>query len=181
MSRGAAATSRRASPREPESADLLLLGGTILTIDASDSVIPDGAVAVRAGRILEVGPRRRIEARYRARRMLDARGRLVLPGFVNAHTHAAMTLLRGVKDDQELMTWLTKYMFPLEARFVTPAFVRCGARLACWELIASGTTTFADGYFFEEETARAAAEAGLRVVAGQGIFDVPVPGRERCR
>ena len=175
MKPGQAAPSRRASAREAEPADLLVLGGTVLTIDAADSVVPEGAIAVRAGRILEVGPRRRVEPRYRAPRRIEAAGRLVLPGLVNAHTHAAMTLLRGVRDDQDLMTWLTKYMFPLEARFVTPAFVRCGARLACWEMIASGTTTFADGYFFEGETARAAAEAGLRVVAGQGIFDVPVP------
>ncbi len=86
-----------------------------------------------------------------------------------------MTLLRGVRDDCELLTWLTKYMFPIEARFVSPEFVRCGALLGCWEMIASGTTTFADGYFFEEEVAKAADEAGLRVIAGQGILDVPTP------
>jgi 5-methylthioadenosine/S-adenosylhomocysteine deaminase len=122
-----------------------------------------------------VGPSRKLERRYRARRRIDARGHLVLPGLVNAHTHVAMTLLRGVKDDQELMTWLTKYMFPLEARFVSPKFVRCGSLLACWEMIASGTTTFADGYFFEEEVARAADEAGMRALPGQGILDVPTP------
>ena len=86
-----------------------------------------------------------------------------------------MTLLRGVRDDCELLTWLTKYIFPLEARFVSPEFVRCGALLACWEMIASGTTTFADGYFFEEEVAKAADEAGLRVIPGQAILDVPTP------
>ena len=86
-----------------------------------------------------------------------------------------MTLLRGVRDDVDLMTWLEKFMFPLEARFVSPEFVRWGSRLACWEMIASGTTTFADGYFFEEEVARAADDAGLRAVPGEGIFDVPTP------
>jgi 5-methylthioadenosine/S-adenosylhomocysteine deaminase len=86
-----------------------------------------------------------------------------------------MTLLRGVRDDVDLMTWLEKFMFPLEARFVSPEFVRWGTRLACWEMIASGTTTFADGYFFEEEVARAADDAGLRAVPGQGIFDFPTP------
>ncbi len=86
-----------------------------------------------------------------------------------------MTLFRGVRDDCDLLTWLTKYLFPLEARFVSPRFVRCGALLACWEMIASGTTAFADGYFFEEEVARAADEAGLRAFPGQGIFDVPTP------
>jgi len=156
-------------------ADLLVLGGTVLTVDAHDTVVSDGAVAIRDGAIVEVGPRSKLERRFRARRSIDARGRLVLPGLVNAHTHAAMTLLRGVRDDVELMTWLEKYMFPLEKRFVTREFVRWGARLACWEMIASGTTTFADGYFFEEEVARVADEAGLRAVPGQGVFDVPTP------
>ncbi|HMA18955.1 MAG TPA: amidohydrolase family protein [Thermoanaerobaculia bacterium] len=155
--------------------DLLVLGGTVLTVDAADNVIEDGAVAVSGGAITAVGPRRRIESRFRARRTLDARGRLVLPGFVNAHTHAPMTLLRGAKDDVDLMTWLEKYMFPVERRFVSPEFVRWGALLACWEMIVSGTTTFADGYFYEEEVARAADEAGLRAVPGQGIFDTPTP------
>jgi len=144
-------------------------------MDAFDTLLADGAVAIRKEGILAVGPRREIERRYRARRRIEARGKVILPGLVNAHTHAAMTLFRGVKDDFDLMTWLTKYMFPLEARFVSPRFVRCGALLACWEMIASGTTTFADGYFFEEQVARAADEAGLRAVPGQGIFDVPTP------
>lgn len=155
--------------------DLLVLGGTVLTVNAADKVIEDGAVAVSGAAITAVGPRRRIESRFRARRTLDTRGRLVLPGFVNAHTHAPMTLLRGAKDDVDLMTWLEKYMFPVERRFVSPEFVRWGALLACWEMIVSGTTTFADGYFYEEEVARAADEAGLRAVPGQGIFDVPTP------
>jgi len=165
----------RQRPAEANSADLLILGGTVLTLDARETVIENGAVAVSDGAITAVGPRRRIESRLRTRRTIDASGRLVLPGFVNAHTHAAMTLLRGVRDDVDLMTWLTKYMFPVERRFVSPEFVRWGSLLACWEMIASGTTTFADGYFYEEEVARAADEAGLRAVPGQGIFDVPTP------
>ncbi|MBI2955751.1 MAG: amidohydrolase [Acidobacteria bacterium] len=159
----------------PEAVDLLVRGGTVLSLDAENSIYGDGAVALRGDRIVAVGPRRELERRCRARRVLDCAGRLILPGLVNAHTHAPMTLFRGVSDDQELLTWLQKYMFPLEARFVSPEFVRWGARLACWEMIASGTTTFADGYFFEEEVAKAADEAGLRAVPGQGIFDVPTP------
>lgn len=158
-----------------ELADLLVLGGTVLTLDDQETVLSDGAVAIQDGRLLAVGRRREVERRYRARIRIEAAGRLILPGLVNAHTHAAMTLFRGVRDDQDLMTWLTKYMFPLEARFVSPGFVRAGALLACWEMIASGTTTFADGYFFEEAVARVADEAGLRTVAGQGIFDIPTP------
>jgi 5-methylthioadenosine/S-adenosylhomocysteine deaminase len=161
--------------RKSEHADLLVGGGTVLTMDAAESVIEDGAVAVADGAIAAVGKRRSIESRFRARRSIDARGCLILPGLVNAHTHAPMTLLRGAKDDVDLMTWLTKYMFPIEKRFVSREFVRWGALLACWEMIASGTTTFADGYFFEDEVARAADEAGLRAVPGQGIFDVPTP------
>jgi 5-methylthioadenosine/S-adenosylhomocysteine deaminase len=159
----------------PERADLIVAGGTVLTIDARDTVIADGALAIRGGAIAAVGLRKKIERRFHARRTIDASGGLILPGFVNAHTHAAMTLLRGVRDDVDLLTWLEKFMFPLEARFVSPEFVRWGSRLACWEMIASGTTTFADGYFFEEEVARAADESGLRAVPGQGIFDVPTP------
>jgi 5-methylthioadenosine/S-adenosylhomocysteine deaminase len=162
-------------PTSPERADLFVAGGTVLTIAARATVFPDGAVAIRGGAIAAVGPRKRIERRFRARRTIDAGGGLVLPGLVNAHTHAPMTLLRGVRDDVDLMTWLEKFMFPLEARFVSPEFVRWGARLACWEMIASGTTTVADGYFFEEEVARAADDAGLRAVPGEGIFDVPTP------
>lgn len=161
-------------------ADLVVAGGTVLTMDAGDTVIANGAVAISGGAIVAVGPRRAIESRYRARRSIDATGALVLPGFVNAHNHAPMTLLRGVKDDVDLMTWLTKYMFPIEKRFVSRDFVRWGALLACWEMIASGTTTFADGYFFEEEVARAADEAGLRAVPGQGIFDIPTPDSQNA-
>jgi 5-methylthioadenosine/S-adenosylhomocysteine deaminase len=156
-------------------ADLLVLGGTVIVMDAAETVIEDGAIAISGAAIAEIGKRRSIESRFRARRTIDAGGRLILPGFVNAHTHAPMTLLRGARDDVDLMTWLTKFMFPIERRFVSPEFVRWGARLACWEMIASGTTTFADGYFFEDEVARAADEAGLRAVPGQGIFDVPTP------
>jgi 5-methylthioadenosine/S-adenosylhomocysteine deaminase len=167
---------RSLNARRPEGrADLLVAGGTVITMDDGRTVIADGAVAIAHGEILAVGRRGRVERSFSARRTIDARGKLVLPGFVNAHTHVPMTLLRGAKDDVDLMTWLTKYMFPIEKRFVSPEFVRWGALLACWEMIASGTTTFADGYFFEEEVARAADEAGMRAVPGQGIFDVPTP------
>ncbi|MFB3140885.1 MAG: amidohydrolase family protein, partial [Candidatus Acidiferrales bacterium] len=166
---------KKSSASQPQAADLLLLGGTVLTLDDLNTIHLDGAVAIQKDRIVAVGPRRAIERRYRSRRVLDARDHLVLPGLVNAHSHVAMTLFRGVSDDQELLTWLEKYMFPLEARFVSADFVRWGARLACWEMIASGTTTFADGFFFSEVVATVADETGLRAVPGQGIFDVPTP------
>src|SRR5512132_4333983 len=125
---------------EADRADLLVAGGTVLTVDPLDTIFPDGAVAIRDGAIAAVGPRKRIERLFRARRAIDAAGGLILPGFVNAHTHAPMPLLRGIRDDVDLMTWLEKFMFPLEAHFVSPEFVRWGTRLACWEMIASGTT-----------------------------------------
>ncbi len=159
----------------PEAVGLLILGGTVLTVDPQDHIYPDGAVAIQGDRITAVGPSKEIERSCRPRRVLKAAGHLVLPGLVNAHTHAAMTMFRGVSDDQELMTWLQKYMFPLEAQFVTAEFVLWGARLACWEMIATGTTTFADGYFFEDSVAEAADEAGLRALPGQGVLDVPTP------
>jgi 2-polyprenyl-3-methyl-5-hydroxy-6-metoxy-1,4-benzoquinol methylase len=125
-------SAKRSTGQNPAPADLLVLGGAVLTLDAADTVYPAGAVAVRDGRIVAVGPRSRLVRRFRARRAIEAAGQLVLPGLVNAHTHAAMTLFRGLSDDQELITWLTKYMFPLEAKFVRTEFAisgRVGAQL----------------------------------------------------
>ncbi|HEV8524510.1 MAG TPA: amidohydrolase [Terriglobales bacterium] len=168
-------TDNKELSREPQPADLLILGGTVLTIDARHTVHEDGAVAIGGDQILAVGPRVEIEQAYRGRRVLRGEGHLVLPGLVNAHTHVPMTLFRGVSDDQELMAWLEGYIFPLESRFVTAEFVYWAALLACWEMIASGTTTFADGYFFEDNVARAVEQAGLRAVLGQGVLDLPTP------
>lgn len=165
---------RRPVSRPQEPVDWLVRGGTVVTLDSSGKIIEDGFVAVGGDRIVAVGPGREAGG-YRARRTLDARGRIVLPGLVNAHGHVAMSLFRGVSDDQELMMWLERYMFPLEAKHVDREFVFWGSLLSCWEMITSGTTTFADGYFFEDAVAEAASEAGLRAVPGQGIFDVPVP------
>src|SRR3970040_1071462 len=120
---------RRPAAPLPEPVDLLVVGGAVLTLDPADTIGPHGAIAIRKEKIVAVGPRRELERRYRPRRRLDARDRLILPGLVNAHTHAAMTLFRGVSDDQELLTWLEKYMFPLEAPFVSPPFCRLGTRL----------------------------------------------------
>ena len=124
--------------------------------------------------------------RFEARETIDAAGQIVLPGLVNTHTHAPMVLYRGLADDLTLMEWLQQYIFPAEAKTVSPAFVRTGTRLAALEMIQSGTTTFTDMYYFEEEVAKAAKEAGLRGVLGQTIIKFPVadaktPGRSRWR
>ena len=153
--------------------DLLVRDGTVVTMDAEHRVIPAGAVAVAAGRIVAVGPEAEVARAYRAHEVLEAEGGLIIPGLVNAHTHAAMALFRGIADDLRLMDWLRGYIFPAEARNVTAEFVKAGTRLAALEMILSGTTTFVDMYYFEDQVAEAAREAGLRVVAGESIIDVP--------
>jgi 5-methylthioadenosine/S-adenosylhomocysteine deaminase len=158
-----------------EPADLVVRNATVVTVDAGRRVIADGAVAVEGGRIAAVGPAAEVEARYRARETLDAGGGIVLPGLVNAHTHAPMVLFRGIADDLKLMDWLQKYIFPAEARNVTAEFVKAGTRLAALEMIRSGTTTFVDMYYFEDQVAEAAREAGLRAVAGETIIGFPAP------
>jgi 5-methylthioadenosine/S-adenosylhomocysteine deaminase len=158
-----------------EPADLLVSGGTVVTLDPARRVLEDGAVAIRGERIVAVGPARELRARYRARRLVDARGGIVLPGLVNTHTHAPMVLFRGIADDLALMEWLEKFIFPAEARNVTAEFVRWGTALACLEMIRSGTTTFCDMYYFEDVVAEVAAEAGMRGVLGETIIDFPTP------
>ncbi len=164
-----------AAAASPERVDLLVTGGTVVTVDADRRVIENGAVAIRGERIVAVGPAAELEKRYRARRRLRADGRLILPGLINTHTHAAMSLYRGVADDRQLEDWLRNYIFPLEAKFTTKDFVYWGTLLAALEMIRGGTTTFTDMYYFEDEVARAAAQAGIRVVAGQTILDFPAP------
>jgi len=158
-----------------ETADLLVRNATVVTVDAERRVIRDGAVAIQGGRIAAVGPAAEVGARYSAAETLDAGGGLVLPGLVNAHTHAPMVLFRGIADDLKLMDWLQKYIFPAEARNVTAEFVKAGTRLAALEMIRSGTTTFVDMYYFEDQVAEAAKEAGLRTVAGETIIGFPAP------
>jgi len=163
-----------------ERIDMLVSGGTVITMDGGGRVVEDGAVAVRAGGIVAVGRSADLLARYEAARTVDATGRLVLPGLVNTHTHAPMTLFRGVAEDLELMEWLEEHIWPAERANVTPEFVAWGTRLAAWEMIRSGTTTFADMYFYEDEVAAAAKEAGLRAVCAATVIDFPVPGSKNA-
>jgi 5-methylthioadenosine/S-adenosylhomocysteine deaminase len=158
-----------------EPVDLVVRNATVVTVDAARRVIPDGAVAVAGGRIAAVGPAAEIVARYQGREVLDAGGGIVLPGLINAHTHAPMVLFRGIADDLKLMDWLQKYIFPAEARNVTAEFVKAGTRLAALEMIRSGTTTFVDMYYFEDQVAEAAKEAGMRTVAGETLIEFPAP------
>ncbi len=158
-----------------ERADLIVTGGTIVTMDGTRRVIEGGAVAVRGERIVAVGGAEEIAKRYQAARTVDARRKIVIPGLVNAHNHAPMTLLRGIADDMALMEWLQKYIFPAEARNVTREFVETGTELACLEMIGSGTTTYADMYYFEDQVAEVTARAGMRGVLGETILQFPSP------
>ncbi|OFW15694.1 MAG: amidohydrolase [Acidobacteria bacterium RIFCSPLOWO2_02_FULL_67_21] len=153
---------------------LVVTHGTIVTMDGTGRIVEDGAVAIDGADIVGVDTTEAIGSRFAASETIDAGGQVVLPGLVNTHTHAPMVLYRGLADDLALMDWLTKYMFPAEAKTVSPEFVRDGTRLAALEMIQSGTTTFADMYYFEETIAREVKAAGLRGVLGQTIIQFPV-------
>jgi 5-methylthioadenosine/S-adenosylhomocysteine deaminase len=155
--------------------DLVVRNGTVVTVDAGRRVIAHGAVAVDGGRIAAVGTEAEVDAQFRGKEVLDAAGGIVMPGLVNAHTHAAMVLFRGVADDLKLMEWLQKYIFPAEKINVTAEFVRAGTRLAALEMIRSGTTTFVDMYYFEDQVAEVCKEAGLRGVLGSSLIEFPAP------
>lgn len=156
-----------------EKADLLITGGTVITMAGPN--IERGSVVVRDGEIVDVGPSDDIDRKYTAKQTIRAGGHAVVPGFVNAHTHVPMTLFRGIADDRDLMDWLTNYIFPAEAKNVDRDFVKWGTRLAAAEMIRSGTTTFADMYYFESDIAREARAAGLRGVLGNTFIDFPAP------
>ena len=163
------------TPPAPKHVALVVTNGTVVTMDAERRVIEGGAVAIDGGRVVAVDRAVEIKSAYAGRKTLDAGGGIVLPGLINAHTHAPMVLFRGIADDLRLMDWLQKYIFPAEAKNVTAAFVKAGTRLAALEMIRSGTTTFVDMYYFEDQVAEAAKEAGIRAVAGSTLIDFPAP------
>ena len=154
---------------------LVVANGTVITVDGNRRVIGRGAVAIDGRDIVAVDTAEAIAAGFRGRETIDAAGAVVMPGLINTHTHAPMVLFRGLADDLALMEWLQKYIFPAEAKTVSPEFVRAGTRLAALEMIESGTTTYADMYYFEEEIARVTKAAGLRGVLGETIIQFPVP------
>jgi 5-methylthioadenosine/S-adenosylhomocysteine deaminase len=158
-----------------ESADWIWTGRYVVTMDPQRRVIENGAIAIRGDRILAAGPKSEIEQRYQARQRLDRPDAILAPGLINTHTHAAMSLFRGIADDLRLQEWLEHYIFPAEARNVTPEFVRWGTRLGCLEMMLSGTTTYTDMYYYEDVVAEATKEAGLRGVLGETIIGFPSP------
>ena len=155
--------------------DLIVAGDHVVTMDRDRPVLENGAVAVDDGFIVAIGPRAEIERRYRARETLDGKDRVVLPGLINGHAHSAMTLMRGIADDRELMDWLRNYIFPTEVRFVDAEFVRIGTELACWEMIRGGTTTFVDMYYFPDAVAQAVEKCGLRALIAPTVIDQKSP------
>ena len=155
--------------------DLIIKGGKALLMDARNTLIENASIVVNNNDIVAIGDSKDIEKKYHAPKIIDAQNSLVMPGFVNCHTHAPMTCFRGIADDLELMDWLNNYIFPAEAKNVNKNLAYWGTMLACAEMIKSGTTTFKDMYIFEDETARAAKEAGMRCLVGEVLFDFPSP------
>ncbi len=155
--------------------DTMLAHGVVLTMDAAYTLIPDGAVAFVGNQIVAVGPADELLAGAEVKEVVDCSGAAIIPGLINAHTHAPMTLLRGLADDLRLDVWLYGYMMPVERQFVDPDFCRLGTRLACAEMIRSGVTCFADMYYYEEDVAATAAQIGMRAVCGETILRFPAP------
>jgi len=159
----------------PTAGTLLITGGTVITMDAKDSIIENGAVVVVEGRIAAIGPAAELDRAYPNARRVDAAGKIVMPGLINAHTHVPMVLFRGLADDLVLMEWLDEHIFPAEARLVDEEFVRWGTRLACMEMLRGGITTFVDMYYFEDVVAQEAERCGMRAVVGETLIDFPAP------
>jgi 5-methylthioadenosine/S-adenosylhomocysteine deaminase len=155
-----------------QQADIIIKNGTILTMDKENTVIEKGFIHVKGDTISRMGSGDRVTVE--AEKIIDAHGGLILPGLINGHTHAAMSLFRGLADDLPLMDWLNNYIFPAERR-IDADFVFTGTLLACAEMIMSGTTTFCDMYLFEKEAARAARKAHMRCLVGEVLYDFPSP------
>ena len=156
-------------------ADLIVHARWIATVSADNTVLENHALVVRDGRIADLLPSALADEKWHSDEIVRLDDHLLPPGLVNAHTHAAMNLLRGIADDLPLMTWLEKHIWPAEGQFVSEQFVYDGTKLAAAEMIRSGTTTFADMYFFPASAAKATVEAGLRASLFCPLLDFPTP------
>ena len=175
-----AAPSAPAASAEENRIDLIVNGSHIVTMDEAGTVIENGAIAIDDGLILAIGSADDIGAEYSAAVTLDGEQRIVMPGLVNGHSHAAMTLLRGVADDLALMEWLQNYIFPAEVEFVDAEFVRIGTELACWEMIRGGTTTFVDMYYYPDTIAQVVGDCGMRALISATVIDQRSPDAENA-
>ena len=158
--------------------DLIVKGDYVVTMDAAANVHENAAVAIDEGVIVAIGRAADIEAAYPAANTLSGENRIVMPGLVNGHSHAAMTLLRGVADDLALMDWLNNYIFPAEVEFVDAEFVRIGTELACWEMVRGGTTTFVDMYYYPDTIAEVVDQCGMRALISATVIDQRSPDAE---
>lgn len=170
---GLIARQEAATKKEP--VDWLLKARYVVTMDEHHRIIEQGAVAVSGARIVAVGTQADLAARFQAKHTLDKPDAILAPGLIDTHTHAPMSLLRGLAEDKRLDDWLTNYIFPAESKFVTADFVQAGTRLACVEMVLAGITTYTDMYYFEEAEAEAVEEVGVRGVLGQTIIGFPAP------
>lgn len=154
--------------------DLIVQNGTVVTMNAQRQLVKNGAIAVNRGKIVAVGTAAEIARKFSSKQTVNASGKVVIPGLINTHTHVPMSLFRGIADDLDLQEWLTKYIFPAEAKNVTEDFVRVGTRLGLAEMIRGGTTTYCDMYYFEDAIAQETFKAGVRGVLGETIIDFSV-------
>jgi len=153
---------------------MIVYGDYLVTMNTD--IIYDGAVAVQGNTIVATGTRAEIDQKYSTKKVVPGKDRILMPGLINGHNHSAMVLFRGMADDLNLMEWLTKYIFPMEGQFVDPEFIRIGTRLACWEMIRGGTTTFVDMYFYPDTIAEVVQDCGLRAIIASPSIDFPSPG-----
>ena len=158
--------------KQKEKVDIIISNGVILTVNNNDEIIDDGVVVIKKNRIIDLGRSSGIKNKYEAKKEINAKRGVIMPGLVNTHTHLAMSIFRGLADDLPLEKWLNECIFPAEDKFVDEKFCYWGTKLSLAEMILSGTTAFCDMYFFEKETGRAAEEAGVRGIIGEGIVSV---------
>lgn len=156
--------------------DIIIQGGIVLTMSEGEAPLIDGKVCIRGDRIIYVGKDQDLSPYPEKAEIIDAKKGIIMPGLINAHSHTAMTLFRGLADDLPLKEWLFDKIFPAEATHLSPGTVYWGTLLGCLEMIASGTTSVVDGYFFQDSTVQALQESGLRALVAQGVIDFPAPG-----
>ena len=156
-----------------ERIDILIKNGLIVTLDTDSQIIENRTIAVKDGNIINIGKTESLQKKYSAKKTIDAKLKIVMPGFINSHTHLPMTYFRGLADDIPLQEWLEYYIWPAETKFVSEEFVYLAALHGAAELVKNGITMFNDMYFFPKETAKAAKKVGIRAIVGQGIVDFP--------
>ncbi len=162
-------------------ADLIIRNGIVVTIDSTGHIYPKGTVVIKANKIIDIGYDSVLSEKYHADNIIDAQGKIVMPGFVNAHTHIAMSLFRGLADDLKLQDWLHKYIFPAETKFVDSSMITIGSELAMVEMLHSGITCFNDMYFYEDLTAQMCCKIGMRAILSESLIDFPVPNAKNYK